>query len=431
MDESSKTTGSQGSKKPREIISGFLNQVICLAIPIEDIYMAQKMIAKVIDETPLTHSHTLSRLTSYDVYLKLENLQRTGSFKLRGAYNKIANLPEAKRRVGVMAASAGNHAQGVAFAAKHLGIPCLIVMPEGASLSKIEATRGYGAQVVLTGETFDKAFQDAIELQKQNGMTFIHAFDDADVIAGQGTIGIELLEQLPDLDAVVLPVGGGGLIAGIASAIKALKPGIKVYGVEAAGAACFRRSFDEGQRTAVSTVATIADGIAVGSPGRLTWEIAASLVDDIFVVDDEDIARAMVILLERSKVVSEGAGAAAVASLLTHQLPTHTGKTAVVISGGNVDVSLVSRTIEHGLVAAGRRVRFITTLPDRPGVLAKLLQTVANARANVISIEHHRLAQSLVLGYVEVQLEVETRDHAHIELLCEHFRALGYEYAIH
>lgn len=402
-----------------------------LAIPIHEIYEAQKTLACVLENTPLTYSHTISRMTQHNIYFKLENLQRTGSFKLRGAYNKIAHLSNEKKQAGVIAASAGNHAQGVAYAARELGIPCMIVMPEGAALSKIEATKGYGAEVVLTGETFDQAYQNALLLQQQNQMTFIHPFDDPLVMAGQGTLGLELYKQLPILDAIVLPVGGGGLLAGVASAIKALKPDVFVYGVEAAGAACFRRSFDVGQRTDITSTPTIADGIAVGSPGHLTWEIASELVNDIFVVSDEDIARAMVILLERSKIVSEGASAAAVAALLTGQLPAHVKNVAVILSGGNVDVSLLSRTIEHGLVAAGRRVRFVTTLPDRPGALVHLLEAMAFAHANVVSIEHHRLAQSLGLGFVEIQLEVETRDHSHIALLCDRFTALGYDYTIH
>jgi len=401
-----------------------------LNVNLKAIEAARACLRGVCDVTPLDHSATLSRLADNRIFLKLENLQRTGSFKIRGAYNKIISLPPAQRSAGVIAASAGNHAQGVAYAARMLGIPCLIVMPTGASLSKVEATRAYGARVELHGESYDDAYAYAEDLRASSGMTFIHAFDDEQVIAGQGTIGLELLEQIPDLDAIVAPMGGGGLISGIAIAAKALRPSIRIYGVEAAGAACFRTSLDNKQITTLPFVKTIADGIAVKRPGRLTWETVRTLIDDVVVVDEEDIARTIVILLERCKVVSEGASAAGVAALITHKLPIRDSKVAVVLSGGNVDISLLSRIIEHGLVAAGRHVRFVTTLPDRPGALAGLVQTVADSGANIVSIEHHRLSQSLVLGQVEVQLSVETRNHAHIEQLCAAFSNRGYEYVM-
>ncbi len=401
-----------------------------MTITIDDIIAARKRITHVAVITPLDFSHTLSRLSGNDIYIKLENLQRTGSFKIRGAYNKISALDPSLRTRGVMAASAGNHAQGVAYAARELGIPCLIVMPAVASLSKIEATKSYGAQVKLAGTNYDEAYETAKQLQSDTGMTFVHAFDDEDIIAGQGTIGIEILNQEPDLDAILVPVGGGGLISGVAIAAKALKPSIKIYGVEASGAACFRESLDQRSMTTLGAVSTIADGIAVKRPGVHTWEVVKELVDDVFVVDDEDIARAMVVLLERSKVVSEGASASGVAAVLTNKLPFKNKKVAIILSGGNVDVSLLSRIIEHGLVAAGRYVRLITTLDDRPGALATLLHTVAQAGANIVSIEHHRLGQSLVLGHVEVQLALETRNQEHIDFLCERFRAMGYEFSM-
>ncbi|MHB1682743.1 MAG: threonine ammonia-lyase [Bacilli bacterium] len=399
-----------------------------MGITLSAIREARERLHKVIERTPLDYSQTLSQLTGNHIYLKLENMQRTGSFKIRGAYNKISTLAEQERKAGVIAASAGNHAQGVAYAARMLGIPCVIVMPESASLSKVEATRGYGAQIVLHGQSYDDAYAKACELRDDTGMTFIHAFDDEHIITGQGTLGLELLEQLPDLDAIVVPIGGGGLIAGITIAAKTINPAIQIYGVEASGAACFRTSLDRHELTTLHSVSTIADGIAVKRPGALPWETVREALDDVWLVEDEDIARAMVLLLERSKVVSEGASAAAVAAVMRGNLPHHGKHVAVVLSGGNVDVMLLSRIIEHGLVAAGRHVRFVTTVPDRPGSLASLVSAVAQAGANVVSIEHHRLGQALVLGQVEVELAAETRNEAHIQELCARFRTLGYEF---
>ncbi|MHB1627019.1 MAG: threonine ammonia-lyase [Bacilli bacterium] len=399
-----------------------------MSITLDAIREARERLQPVIERTPLDYSQTLSQLTGNHIYLKLENMQRTGSFKIRGAYNKMSTLEKRERTAGVIAASAGNHAQGVAYAARMLGVPCVIVMPEAASLSKVEATRGYGAQIVLHGQSYDDAYAKACELKDDTGMTFIHAFDDERIIAGQGTLGLELMEQLPDLDAIVVPIGGGGLIAGIAIAAKAINPAIQIFGVEASGAACFRTSLDRHELTSLHSVSTIADGIAVKRPGALPWETVRQLVDDVWLVEEEDIARAMVLLLERSKVLSEGAGAAAVAGVMRGNLPWRGKKAAIVLSGGNVDVMLLSRIIEHGLVAAGRHVRFVTMVPDLPGSLASLVTAVAQAGANIVSIEHHRLGQALVLGQVEVELAAETRNEAHIHELCDRFRALGYEF---
>ena len=399
-------------------------------VSLQDIQKAQSTLRGVSVVTPLDRSRTLSELTRNEVYLKLENLQRTGSFKIRGAYNRLANLPEDARAHGVIAASAGNHAQGVAEAARMLNMPCTIVMPAAASLSKVQATRGYGAKVVLFGDSYDDAFIHATQLRDADGATLIHAFDDEQIIAGQGTIGLEILEALPDVDAVLVPVGGGGLVAGVATAIKALRPEVAVYGVQAAGAASFRASFEQHALTALEHVATIADGIAVKRPGKITWDIARRWLEDILVVEEEEIARAMVFLLERMKVLCEGAGAAAVAALLADRFPLTGSRIAVILSGGNVDMSLLSRLIEHGLAAAGRRARIVTVLVDRPGALSRLLRTVADSGANITSVEHHRFTRSLIIGQVEVQLEVETRDLEHLAHLCDQFSQAGYTFEI-
>ena len=398
-----------------------------MTVTLREIQEARIRIADIIEKTPLDFSQTLSTLSQNQIYLKLENLQRTGSFKIRGAFNKMSTLtPEEKAR-GVIAASAGNHAQGVAYAAKWMGVPCTIVMPTVASLSKVEATRKYGAQIVLHGQDYDEAFAKAQSIKEATGATYIHAFDDEMIIAGQGTIGIEVLEQLPDLEAIVVPMGGGGLISGIAIAAKTLKPDIRIIGVEAKGAAGFKNSLAANRIEELTHVATIADGIAVKRPGILTFDAVKTYVDDVVLVDDEEIARAMVVLIERSKVVSEGSSAAGIAAAITKKLPFENKKTAIILSGGNVDVLLLSRIIEHGLVAAGRHIRFVTTLPDRPGALVNLLTTVAETGANIVSIEHHRLGQALGLGQVEVQLAAEMRNWAHIEELKNKLHESGYD----
>lgn len=398
-----------------------------MTVTLREIQEARIRIADIIEKTPLDFSQTLSTLSQNQIYLKLENLQRTGSFKIRGAFNKMSTLTHEEKARGVIAASAGNHAQGVAYAAKWMGVPCTIVMPTVASLSKVEATRKYGAQIVLHGQDYDEAFAKAQSIKEATGATYIHAFDDEMIIAGQGTIGIEVLEQLPDLEAIVVPMGGGGLISGIAIAAKTLKPDIRIIGVEAKGAAGFKNSLAANRIEELTHVATIADGIAVKRPGILTFDAVKTYVDDVVLVDDEEIARAMVVLIERSKVVSEGSSAAGIAAAITKKLPFENKKTAIILSGGNVDVLLLSRIIEHGLVAAGRHIRFVTTLPDRPGALVNLLTTVAETGANIVSIEHHRLGQALGLGQVEVQLAAEMRNWAHIEELKNKLHESGYD----
>ncbi|ARU63386.1 threonine ammonia-lyase [Tumebacillus avium] len=391
-----------------------------------DFLAARANLQGVIHNTPLDYSKTFSDLSHNEIYMKLENLQKTGSFKIRGAFHKIATLTDAERQHGVIAASAGNHAQGVAYGANNAGIPCIIVMPEAAPLSKVEATARYGAQVILHGSNYDEAYAKALELQQERGMTFVHAFDDPAVIAGQGTIALEVLEQLPDIDVLVAPVGGGGLIAGIALAAKLAKPDIQIVGVEAAGAACMKTSIDAGEIGTLETVATIADGICVRRPGDITYQLTRQYVDHIVTVEEEEIARAMLLAVERNKMVVEGAGATGLAAALYDKLPFRDKKTAVLISGGNVDVNFLSRIIERGLVEAGRYLRINTTVPDKPGVLQEILGIFATERANIIGIQHHRMGSRVMLGEAEVEIDIETRDHAHQDRILKRLQEKGF-----
>ena len=390
---------------------------------VEDARAALREIAR---HTSLDLSRTFSKLAHNEIYLKMENLQKTGSFKIRGAYNKIHRLSPAEKRRGVIAASAGNHAQGVAYAAARAGLRATIVMPETAPLTKVMATRGYGADVVLAGQAYDEAFQRAQELQEEQGATFIHAFDDAAVIAGQGTVGLEILEDLPDVSTIVVPIGGGGLVAGIATAVKALAPHVRIIGVQASGAAAMYLSKQAHHLVTIKEAATVADGIAVKVPGSLTYDIIQHHVDEIVTVSDEEIAGAILMLLERSKVVSEGAGAVGLAAVLNGKIPGRDRKTAVVISGGNIDVNVISRIIERGLRKAGRRIRLSLSVPDRPGTLGKVLNTIAGLRVNVISIYHDRIGANVALGQAEVILSLETRNEEHSSELLKALNEEGY-----
>jgi len=394
---------------------------------VEKIQKAARRLEGVIHPTPLDFSATFSRLTGSQVYLKLENLQKTGSFKIRGAYNKICILDEASRQKGVIAASAGNHAQGVAYAATRAGITALVVMPENAPVAKVTATQGYGARVVLAGEDYDQAFAHALALQKETGATFIHSFDDSEIIAGQGTIALELLAGLPDLDAVVVPVGGGGLIAGIALAVKTLRPAVKVIGVQAKSAPAVYLFFHQRESAPPPAGRTIADGINVRRPGRLTSELIARFVDDVVLVDEEEIAEAILLLLERSKLVVEGAGAVGLAALLHGKISLPGKKVAVVLSGGNVDINVVSIIIERGLVKSGRRLKVSVLLPDQPGSLSRLLALLAAARANLISVSHDRIKPEVPLREAEVNLVLETRDADHRHLILDTLAQNGYK----
>lgn len=391
-----------------------------------DIVSARTRLQGLVQKTPLDYSRTFSELSQNSIYLKLENLQKTGSFKLRGAFNKIATLSDEEKSRGVIAASAGNHAQGVAYAAKNFGVPCTIVMPEAASLAKISATQHYGANVVLAGSSYDAAYAHAVKLRDEFGYTYVHAFDDPHVIAGQGTVGLEILDQLPSTQAIVVPMGGGGIATGIAVAVKSMQPNVKVIGVEAANAACFRHSFDVGHLEAITATPTIADGIAVGRPGELTYELASELVDDVITVEEEEIARSMVLLMERSKLVVEGAAASALAATIYRKIPENLGDVVVVLSGGNVDITMLSRIIEHGLVEAGRYLRLAVNVADRPGSLRDLLDVFAVLQANVISVQHHRVGSSIVLGQTEVEVDLETKDSRHIEAIIRALKEKGY-----
>ncbi len=377
-------------------------------VTIADIWEAHKLLKPRLHHTPLTPSRTLRDLTGADIYLKAENMQRSGSFKVRGASYKLSRLSSHEYERGVIAASAGNHAQGVAIAASQYHIPCTIVMPETAPLAKVMATQSYGATVVLHGFTYDDAYQRCLELQEQSGATFIHAFDDPDVIAGQGTLGLEIL------------------MSGIAIAARALRPDITIIGVQASGAAGFRASLDAGELRTLPAIATIADGIAVKRPGALTFSIIQRLVDDVVLVNDESIISAVLFLMERSKMLVEGAGAAGVAALLSGAVKLPGKKVLVPLTGGNIDINLVGRFIEHGLAAAGRYFVIHTRLADRPGELMRLLSIIADMRINVIDVRHQRISSRLPIMQREETLTLETRDRAQCEELLQRLRASGY-----
>ena len=394
-------------------------------LTIQAIREAAAALAGVAHATPLDRSSTFSQMVGAPVYLKLENLQKTGSFKLRGAYNKIHLLSETEKKCGVIAASAGNHAQGVAYAASHAGIRSVIVMPETAPLSKVSATRGYGAEVMLAGTSYDEAFARAKQLEQQQGLTFVHAFNDPQVMAGQGTIGLEILRELPELATVVVPIGGGGLIAGVATAIKALAPQVRVVGVQAAGADAMARSKQAGVLTPTAVASTIADGIAVKSPGDATFAVIQQLVDEIVTIDDEAIAAAILMLLERAKLMVEGAGAIGLAALLHGRIPVR-GPVACLISGGNIDVNFIARIIERGLVKAGRRVIITTTVVDRPGALQRLLASIAACRGKVWYVHHDRIQHEVPLGQAKVQVSLETRDEEHTAEILSALQQEGY-----
>ena len=392
---------------------------------------AQERLKGVAQKTGLSYSNSVSKLSDCKVYLKMENLQRTGSFKLRGAYNKVASLTPEEREKGVIAASAGNHAQGVALAASVYGCQSTICMPKHAPLMKVAATKGYGANVVLHGDFFDEAAAKAEELTKEHGYTFVHPFNDPEVIAGQGTIALEIIEQMPDVDAIVAPIGGGGLISGLAVAAKSVNPKIKVIGVQTANMPSMKNSIDHGKILTCNGKATLADGIAVKTPGDLTYDICSRYLDDIVIVDETEIAGAILWLLERCKAVSEGAGAVPVAALMNGKISgLHGKKVAALISGGNIDVNNMTRIINSGLLRSWRKVFFSTIIPDQPGELVKLLSIIAETNANVLSVKHERSQHGVGIGYTAVSFELETANEKHVEHLMELLRDQHYQVTI-
>jgi threonine dehydratase len=390
-------------------------------VTLEMIQDAREALKGVAELTPMVTSTRLGK----NLYIKSENLQKTGSFKIRGAYNKIRSLTPEEAKRGVIACSAGNHAQGVALSATKLGIKSVICMPEGAPILKVEATRGYGAEVVLVPGIYDDAAREAERLSKEKGYTFAHPFNDPYVIAGQGTIGLDILDQVPDVDQVIVPIGGGGLISGVAVAIKSMRPNVKVIGVQAATVPSMYVSRRNGEITTVKDGATIADGIHVLTPGDLTYEIVSKYVDDIVTVSEDEIAAAIVALLEGPKTVAEGAGATSVAAYLFNKVDTSL-KTVALVSGGNVDITTLSRIITKGLQKTGRIVQLSTKLIDKAGNLAQLLSCVADTGANVLNIEHEREDAKTEVNSCVVTLTLETRDQAHIQKIREEMANRGY-----
>ncbi len=394
-------------------------------VGLAEIEAARALLRGVSVETPMLESRWLSTTLGGPVWLKCENLQRTGSFKARGAYVRIARLSEEERAHGVVAASAGNHAQGVALAAQQLGIPVTVFMPEGAPIPKEKATRGYGAEVVFHGRYLEDALVEAHAFAERTGAVLIHPFDHADVVAGQGTVGLEILEQVPDLRTVVVPTGGGGLLAGIAIAVKAVRPDVRVIGVQAEGAAAYPGSLREGRPVALPSMSTMADGIAVGRPGEITFAAVRDHVDEIVTVSEDALARAVLAVLERDKTVVEPAGAAAVAAAMGHPEAFAT-PAVVLLSGGNIDPLLLGKVIRHGMAAAGRYLNLRVCIPDLPGGLAQLLTEVGAVGANVIEVVHERISPTLHVDEVEVRLQLETRGEAHAEQMLARLRERGY-----
>jgi threonine dehydratase len=394
-------------------------------VSLADIERAAETIRPLTVRTPMAGARWLSALTGSPVRLKCENLQRTGSFKVRGAFTRISRLSEAERARGVVAASAGNHAQGVALAAQTLGIRATVFMPEGAPIPKERATREYGADVVFHGRYVEDSLAEAREFEERTGAVLIHPFDNADIVAGQGTVGLEILEQAPDVETIVVPCGGGGLLAGIAIAVKSQRPDVRVIGVQAAGAAAYPASLAAGRPVPLESMSTMADGIAVGLPGEITFAAVRELVDDVVTVSEASLSTAVLATLERTKMVVEPAGAAAVAAILDD--PSRFGTPAVgVLSGGNIDPLLLGKVIQHGMAAAGRYLNLRLRIPDHPGGLARLLGEISEAGANVVEVSHARIDADLSLDDVEVHVQLETRGPAHAEALATRLREHGY-----
>lgn len=372
---------------------------------------AKEVLKGIISKTPLVHAGKIHD----NLWIKAENLQGTGAFKLRGAYYKLSQLNEEEKKCGIIAASAGNHAQGVAYACMRMGIDGTIVMPKTAPLSKIEATRSYGVKVELQGDTFNDAYEYAKNLQEITGAIFIEPFNDESIIAGQGTIGLEILDKLPDVDTIIVPIGGGGLISGIATAVKMVRPDCRIIGVQSEHAPSMKRSIEEKQIIKLEDVSTIADGIAVKTPGSITYDICKKYVDEIVTVSEEEIAAAILVLLEKMKMVAEGAGATSVAAAMFHKVDLHNHTCAAVLSGGNIDVNLLSKIIDLGLMKTGRKAVIDMDVMDKPGNLSRVLELISRTGANIISVNHNRIQNGTKFNNCKVELIIETNSQEHIE----------------
>ncbi|MGN8816986.1 threonine ammonia-lyase [Oribacterium sp. HCP28S3_H8] len=396
-----------------------------MELTLDRVYQAAHVLKPVVNRTELVHATRIN--TNCDLYLKTENLQNTGSFKIRGAYFKISTLTREEKDRGVVACSAGNHAQGVALAATRAGTKSTIFLPAIAPISKVEATRGYGAEVRMIDGVYDDAYEAAVKYQQETGAVFIHPFNDPDVIAGQGTIGLEIMDQLSDADAVVVPIGGGGLISGISFVVKMLNPRCKVYGVQAAGAASMYQAIKDHKLEGLDSVSTFADGIAVKKPGDVTFDMVFKYVDDIVTVTDDETAAAILTLMEKQKVVSEGAGAVPVAAVLFNKLPVEGKKVVCVVSGGNIDVNILSRVINRGLIKEGRKAELTIELLDKPGQLVAVSRIIASMGANVTKVDHNSSAENTDINGCYLTVQMETRDFAHIEAIRQKFIEEGFK----
>ncbi len=394
-------------------------------LTLDKIYHAKYVLKQVIRETDVIHAPKIN--PESNIWLKTENLQITGSFKVRGAYYKMSCLSDEEKAKGVIACSAGNHAQGVALAASKNGIRSIICLPDGAPISKVEATKSYGAEVCLVKGVYDDAYKEALRQRDEHGYTFVHPFDDENVIAGQGTIGLELIEQIPDMEAVIVPIGGGGLISGVAYAIKSLNPKIKVYGVQAAGAPSMYNAVRDGQIERLDGVSTIADGIAVKEPGENTFRLVSDYVDDIVTVTDDEISAAILALMEQQKLVTEGAGAVPVAAAMFNKVPVKDKKTVCLLSGGNIDVTILSRVIKRGLLMTGRNSTLNIELIDKPGQLMDVSRIIAELGGNVISIHHERANEGSDVNGCYLRIVLETRNYEHIEEIKNALKSNGFK----
>ncbi len=393
-------------------------------LTIDSVYKARRALDGVARKTDVLYAPKLCQ--GAQLYLKTENLQITGSFKVRGAYYKMTCLSKEEKERGVVACSAGNHAQGVALAAQKNGIKAVICLPDGAPISKVEATKSYGAEVCLVEGVYDDAYQEALRLRDEKGYTFVHPFNDEDVVAGQGTIGLELIEQLPDLDAVLVPIGGGGLISGVAYTIKTLNPHVKVYGVQAKGAPSMKNAVENGEIRALSTVSTIADGIAVKQPGDITYALCKKYVDEIVTVNDDEISAAILALMEQHKLVTEGAGAVAVAAAMFRKVDLQGKKAVCLLSGGNIDVTILSRVIKRGLLMSGRTCQLTVELVDKPGQLKNVSRIIADLGGNVISVHHERANEGSDVNGCYLRIVLETRNYQHIEEIKTALKEFGF-----